>query len=244
MFIEVYYITYCGSPSPNKRPLRKHTQRLSNPFPPKIKVDDVIGGSGSACKAKPDFVKQVPRFLFNFKFRRHWGEDSVTILPCRTGVYFANTCIRKEPVRFDSFRFRTFRKLIGSVRFGSIRFHSVPFGSIRFHSVPFGSIRFHSVPFGSIRFHSVRRTNPGSTRFGLRFSDALWLGPVRFGSVPRPVLAGSRSKRFGSVRFGRIGRFGSVSYSFLYGVSPTPYNQNRLSRASSGTRPHGHFAIL
>ena len=27
--------------------------------------------------------------------------------------------VRKEPVRFDSFRFRNFRKLIGSVRFGS-----------------------------------------------------------------------------------------------------------------------------
>ena len=27
----------------------------------------------------------------------------------------------KKPVRFDSFRFRTFRKLIGSIRFGSVR---------------------------------------------------------------------------------------------------------------------------
>ena len=42
---------------------------------------------------------------------------------------------------------------------------------------------------------------PGSTRFGLRFSDASWLGPVRFGSVPRPIPAGSRIKRFGLVRF-------------------------------------------
>ena len=54
---------------------------------------------------------------------------------------------------------------------------------------------------------------PGSTRFGLRFSDASWLGPVRFGSVPRPVPAGSRIQRFGSVR---PVRFGSVSYSFLH----------------------------
>ena len=77
---------------------------------------------------------------------------------------------RKEPVRFDSFRFRTFRKFIGSVRFGS------------------------------------ENSLPGSMRFGLRFSDASWLGgPVRFGSVPRPVPAGSGIERFGSVRFGSAG---------------------------------------
>ena len=51
-----------------------------------------------------------------------------------------------------------------------------------------------------------------SMRFGLRFFNASWFRPVRFGSVPRPVLAGSKIKRFGSVRFGR---FGPVSYSFL-----------------------------
>ena len=50
------------------------------------------------------------------------------------------------------------------------------------------------------------------TRFGLCFSDSSWLGPVRFGSFPRPVPAGSRIKRCGSVRFGRLR---SVSYSFL-----------------------------
>ena len=54
---------------------------------------------------------------------------------------------------------------------------------------------------------------PGSTRFGLRFSDASWLCPIRFGPFLRPVPAGSRIKRFSSVRFGR---FGSDSYSFLY----------------------------
>ena len=73
----------------------------------------------------------------------------------------------------------------------------------------FGWIRFGSGLFfdnSSFRFGSVR-TNicPGSTRFDLRFSDASWLGPVRFGSVPRPVPAGSRIKRFGSVPFGRFG---------------------------------------
>ena len=79
----------------------------------------------------------------------------------------------------------------------------------------FGSIRFGSGLFenSSVRFGSVQKTIfPGSTRVGLRFSDASWLGPVRFGSVPHPVPAGSRIKRFGSVWFGR---FGSVSYSFL-----------------------------
>ena len=75
--------------------------------------------------------------------------------------------IRKEPVRIDSFWFLTFRKLVGSVRFGSVR---------------------------QIRC-------PGPMRFGLRFSDVSWLGSVRFGSFPRPVPAGSRIQRFGSVRF-------------------------------------------
>ena len=56
--------------------------------------------------------------------------------------------VRKEPIRFDSFWFRTFRQFIGSVRFGS-----------------------------ELIF-------PASMRFGLRFSDASWLGPVRFGSAP------------------------------------------------------------
>ena len=41
---------------------------------------------------------------------------------------------------------------------------------------------------------------PGSTRSGLRFSDASWLDPVRFGSFPHPVPAGSEIKRFGSAR--------------------------------------------
>ena len=62
------------------------------------------------------------------------------------------------------------------------------------------SVRFVSVPdFSTILwFGSVRQIAfPGSTQFGLRFSDAAWLGPVRFGSVPRRVPAGSRIKQFG-----------------------------------------------
>ena len=64
-----------------------------------------------------------------------------------------------------------------------------------------------------IRFGSVRKISvPGWMPFGLCFSDASWLGPVRFGSFPRPVPAGSGIQRFGSVR---LGWFGSVSYAFL-----------------------------
>ena len=76
---------------------------------------------------------------------------------------------RKEPVRFDSFRFRTFREFIGSVRFGS---------------------------------------ENAMSRFDLRFPDASWLGPVRFGSFPRPVPAGSEIEWFGSAGSVRPVRFG------------------------------------
>ena len=79
---------------------------------------------------------------------------------------------RKEPVRFDSFWFRSFRKFIGLVRFGSDNYF------------------------------------PNSTRFVPHFSDASWLGPVRFGSVLLPVPADSRIKRVGSVRFGSAGSVG------------------------------------
>ena len=93
---------------------------------------------------------------------------------------------RREPVRFDSFRFRTFRKLIGSVQFSS-----------------------------------DKNNCPGSMRFGLRFSDASSLGPVQFVLLPRPAPAGSRNKRFASVRPVRFAsvrpvRFGSVSYIYIY----------------------------
>ena len=72
---------------------------------------------------------------------------------------------RKEPVRFDSIRFRTFRKSIGSVRFGHLNFpvrrgsacvFQTPswLGLVRFGSVP------HPVPVGS----EIKRV--GSVRFG------------------------------------------------------------------------------
>ena len=69
--------------------------------------------------------------------------------------------------------------------------------------------------FDSVRFGSVRTTSfPGSTRFGLRFYDASWLGSVRFGSVPRPVPVGSESN--GSVRFGSAGSVRPVRFGFLF----------------------------
>ena len=86
--------------------------------------------------------------------RRGWTNNTKTL----------TTYSGKEPLRFDSFRFRTFRQLIGSFR---------------------------------------KITFPGSTRFGLRFSDASWLGLVRFGSFSPPVPAGSRLN--GSVRFSSAG---------------------------------------
>ena len=67
----------------------------------------------------------------------------------------------------------------------------------------FGSIRFGSGLFekSSVRLGSVRKVEfPSSTQFSLCFLNASWLGPVRFGSFPRPVPAGSEIKRFGSVR--------------------------------------------
>ena len=89
------------------------------------------------------------------------------------------------------------RKLFGSIRFGSRLFEHI-----------FGSVRFGLVRFGSVRKHIF----PGSTWFGLRFSDRPWLGPVQFGSVPRPVPAGSGIKRLGSVRFGWFDSAGSVRF--------------------------------
>ena len=79
-----------------------------------------------------------------------------------------------------------------------------------------GSVRFVSVPdFSTIhRLGSVRTIIcSGSTRFGPRFSDASWVGPVRFGSFRRLVLAGSRITRFGSVR--------PIRYGFLLFLSET-----------------------
>ena len=79
-------------------------------------------------------------------------------------------------------------------------------GSLRFVSVLDFFSKINRFWAGSVR----KNVFPGSTRFGLLFR--IHRGSVRFGSVPRPVPAGSRIQRFGSVRFGR---FSSVSYFFL-----------------------------
>ena len=61
---------------------------------------------------------------------------------------------RKEPLRFDSFRFRTFRKLIGLVQFGSgnsyFRFDAVRPALVGRVVARSGSVRFGSA--GSVRF--------------------------------------------------------------------------------------------
>ena len=75
--------------------------------------------------------------------------------------------------------------------------------------VLFGSVRFRTFNKYSVWFSSAIHFS-GSMRFGLRFSDASWLGPVRFGTVPRPVPTGSGIHRFGSIRFG------SVRFGFLF----------------------------
>ena len=74
-------------------------------------------------------------------------------------------------------------------------------------------------------------------RFGLRFLDASWLGPVRFGSVPRPVPARSRIKRFGSVRFGPV-RFGFLFLPVSLAGSPAVNPQARES-ANVAVPPKG-----
>ena len=69
---------------------------------------------------------------------QHWWDTMGTLIDI----------FRKEPVRFDSFRFRTFRKVFGSVRFGSDNYFP------RFDAVRpafFGRVvaRSDSVRFGS-----------------------------------------------------------------------------------------------
>ena len=83
-------------------------------------------------------------------------------------IYIYMYIYRKETVRFDSFRFQTFRKFMGLVRFGSAfclpRFDAVRLAFSRHAVARFGSVRFR------VRFRPVPELN-GSVRFG------------RFGSV-------------------------------------------------------------
>ena len=78
----------------------------------------------------------------------------------------------------------------GRNRFGSIRFGSGLFES--------SSVRFGSVWFGTFSFS-------GPTRFGLRLSDASWLGLVRFGSIRFHIRFRPVPDLNGSVRFGSAG---------------------------------------
>ena len=113
-------------------------------------------------------------------------------------------------IMFDMFRFISLYENSSA----SLRVASLASPSLRLLVTGrdrFGSIRFRSGIFiASVRYGSVRTIIcTDSTRFGLRFSDASWLVPVRFCSFPRPVPKLNGSARFGSVRLG------SVSYSFL-----------------------------
>ena len=112
----------------------------------------------------------------------------------------------KEPLRFDSFRFRTFSKIdrFGSVRFGKV-VSTVRRGSAcalrtRRGSVLSGSVRFR------VRFRPIPKLN-GSVRFGS-------IRPVRFGflSLPDrhryPGWASVRSVRFPHGSVSRLRYFG------------------------------------
>ena len=80
---------------------------------------------------------------------------------------------RKEPARFDSFRFRNFRKVIVAFRFGSVWQLFIP---VRCSSACVFRTRNGSVRFGSVRFR------------------------VRFGPLPKSTSS-VRFGRFGSVSY-------------------------------------------
>ena len=98
---------------------------------------------------------------------------------CPQRCRVSNVFVRKEPIRFDSFRFWIFRKVLGSVRFGSEKYVS-QFDTVRPVFLP---TRRGSVPFVSA---SGSASGSGwfqnyTFRFGLvRFG--------RFGSVPYSIL--------------------------------------------------------
>ena len=76
----------------------------------------------------------------------------------------------KDPVRFDSFRFRTFRQFIGSVRFRSedsiFRFGAVRPALFGLAVARSGSFRFDFASgSGRFRSHKVRFGSVGSVRF-------------------------------------------------------------------------------
>ena len=97
--------------------------------------------------------------------------------------FFLNICDRKEPVRFDSFRFGTFRNLIGSVRFGEGKICVlVRCDSACVFRTRRGSVRSVSVRFGSF----LRPVLAGSGIIPVRL--------VRFGFLFLPETENPQTK--------------------------------------------------
>ena len=90
-------------------------------------------------------------------------------------------CNRREPVRFDSFRFRTFRNIIGSVR--KVICSGSASGSGRFqnYTVRFGSVR--PLRFGFLIFPAVNCPKPSPSAkqdpefAGYDKGESVWLRP-------------------------------------------------------------------
>ena len=74
----------------------------------------------------------------------------------------------------------------------------------------------------------------------MRFSDASWLDPVRFGSVPRLVPAGSEIKRFCSAGSVRPVRFGFLFLSVLSRGVETRFVSTGFARVYDSTRAANH----
>ena len=115
--------------------------------------------------------------------------------PCRKRfTVTARTSSRKEPVRFDSFRLRTFQETIGSVRFGSVRL---------------GNLFVPARPGSACGFRTRRGLGP--VRFGsfyiyiyiylsLSLYIYIYICTYIYIYISRQVPAFSEIKQFGSVR--------------------------------------------
>ena len=104
---------------------------------------------------------------------KHSSQSNWSWKPRRQGIV---AVLRKEPVRFDRLRFRSFRKFICSVRFGSVWFGK-PNLPVRIGWACVFRTRRSSVWSGSVRFGSPSAS--GRFRnYTVRFSS---VRPVRFG---------------------------------------------------------------
>ena len=95
---------------------------------------------------------------------------------------------RKELFRFDSFRFRTIRKFIGSVRFGSVRKQIFP--GFTTCSVRFGSVRLlipscPGMPVCKLFAHECR---PGHPRMTHRTSERLSAAGCATPNLPTHIV--------------------------------------------------------